>query len=1069
MGRRHSFHCGQAFWIEGNPNPAPSGYQRHLNIHNCLLSDIGNDARSSALGPVFAGSFWTADAQHLTIDKCPILAPGDTEASYQLKLVNSLFSLVTYLGGSQSIIGDTNGFDPSSPVFGTVQVIDTDAVNGWPFAVPDMASDPYGWIVNAQAAYYLREGSPFFDVGTPNIDATLKADLARMTSMKPELFMDDVNSSMTLSPVNIRETSATPSLGYHYPAIDYVISGATVNNCTLNIDQGTVLAFTPAAALYEWGLRLNPGGRLNVNGVPTNRVVFARLEAVQEAPQPVWSGPCITFKGVFLPSGAMVTPLPEARFHYADFPTLAGDAIHFGGLTGDETYDCVKTLELDGCHFQGGSFVYESGGPADRSIKLRNTIFERSLLVLQNRCAQTHGGNEETFEAFNNLFYDCDMWLAPVGSAWTFNENIFDQSAFHFTGNVNVNNQNNAYVKMSGARLQPTTYASTDKVLSQEVGYETGPLGRFYLPNGSQLLNGGNRTAGQAGLYHFTSRATNQKQQTALVNIGPAYLALDANGRPCDSNGDGVADFIADRNGDGAESGEIPWQTQNGSALTLLAPPQQPISGKVVIGVNPGSYATRARSLRVIIVDPPSASAASGIQYSINPYEIELDTRCWPNGPLTFKVQAILSDYNSGLQYSTTDSAAVTVTLDNPIGYPAWSEWSGDSTAVFNFALQQTADSCAIDVFDSDYPKSYVPLPVAHVETAPVNGQVSGSLPLESASLKGGSIHPRLYSVATAIQGGAATTSPQTGPVMLQDQDFPEAGYWYIAYEDSYRQTYDPDRGTQASPVEDTLQPMSTQRWFHDGALEGWKGVAAWPDPSHAAPNVLDDPVSGVSGTWPQTWPIRYCDYSRDDQGRLSIDPYVLSDWSLFCRRIADPNIRNLYIGAHMTPTSLAFLPVAQLKRLVQGRSPHRYHFVFLDGCESGASDGIACVFGFDSTEILTGVWGLDYYQNAGCRPAGGVVFNKSYHWFVGTPLDMDHEGYIPKEFAQFYMIFQGKWTLEHLDLRTALLETLSEIRPMASASGCQLQNPPWMQDCAQVIGYVYLHHNQYNLRTDTW
>jgi len=57
--------------------------------------------------------------------------------------------------------------------------------------------------------------------------------------------------------------------------LDYVMNGATVNNATLNIDQGVVIGFGGYWA-YEWGLRLNPGARLNVNGVPTNRVVFAR-------------------------------------------------------------------------------------------------------------------------------------------------------------------------------------------------------------------------------------------------------------------------------------------------------------------------------------------------------------------------------------------------------------------------------------------------------------------------------------------------------------------------------------------------------------------------------------------------------------------------------------------------------------------------------------------------------------------------------------------------------------------------------------------------------------------------
>ena len=37
-----------------------------------------------------------------------------------------------------------------------------------------------------------------------------------------------------------------------------------------------------------------------------------------------------TFKGVTLPSGTPITPYPEARFHFADLYTPAGNVTHFG-------------------------------------------------------------------------------------------------------------------------------------------------------------------------------------------------------------------------------------------------------------------------------------------------------------------------------------------------------------------------------------------------------------------------------------------------------------------------------------------------------------------------------------------------------------------------------------------------------------------------------------------------------------------------------------------------------------------------------------------------------------------
>jgi len=67
-------------------------------------------------------------------------------------------------------------------------------------------------------------------------------------------------------------------------------------------------------------------------------------------------------------------------------------------------------------------------------LGLTNTIFERSVVILQDKANGGHGAYSETLTAANNLFYDCDMWLAPVsgtsGSGWSFIDNIFDNVGF---------------------------------------------------------------------------------------------------------------------------------------------------------------------------------------------------------------------------------------------------------------------------------------------------------------------------------------------------------------------------------------------------------------------------------------------------------------------------------------------------------------------------------------------------------------------------------------------------------------------------------------------------------------
>jgi hypothetical protein len=99
------------------------------------------------------------------------------------------------------------------------------------------------------------------------------------------------------------------------------------------------------------------------------------------------------------------------------------------------------------------------------------------------------------------------------------------------------------------------------------------------------------RFAKDVGLYHYTSLANNTKQANNYVNIGPAFVALDATGKPLDSNAiapDGIPDFIADRSGDGMEgSDEVRWQSQNNGSLAILSPvANSTVSGIVRVRVS---------------------------------------------------------------------------------------------------------------------------------------------------------------------------------------------------------------------------------------------------------------------------------------------------------------------------------------------------------------------------------------------------------------------------------------------------------------------------------------------------
>jgi hypothetical protein len=87
-------------------------------------------------------------------------------------------------------------------------------------------------------------------------------------------------------------------------------------------------------------------------------------------------------------------------------------------------------------------------------------------------------------------------------------------------------------------------------------------LGDYYQPTNSPLVDKGNTTADQLGLYHFTTQTNQVKETNSVVDIGYHYVATDAYGNPLDTNGDGIPDYLEDANGDGLFNGNelVDWR-----------------------------------------------------------------------------------------------------------------------------------------------------------------------------------------------------------------------------------------------------------------------------------------------------------------------------------------------------------------------------------------------------------------------------------------------------------------------------------------------------------------------------
>src|SRR5206468_1009630 len=73
-----------------------------------------------------------------------------------------------------------------------------------------------------------------------------------------------------------------------------------------------------------------------------------------------------------------------------------------------------------------------------------------------------------------------------------------------------------------------TAPAGINNVTVTNLYWQVGPLGNYYLPTNSALINAGSRNATNAGLYHSTVRVDQTKETNSVVDIGFHYLALTA-------------------------------------------------------------------------------------------------------------------------------------------------------------------------------------------------------------------------------------------------------------------------------------------------------------------------------------------------------------------------------------------------------------------------------------------------------------------------------------------------------------------------------------------------------------
>jgi hypothetical protein len=401
-------------------------------------------------------------------------------------------------------------------------------------------------------AHYLAANSPYRNAGVTNLSVRLLADLKTLTTYPPIVIVPGaLTNSLTLYPQAQRDTDL-PDLGYHYCPIDYAFGHVWVTDATIAVNPGVVIG-TYVTNDNCYGLAMFNNSTLAMEGTPANLVHVVRHNTAQEQANTNWGA---RMWECTASAGGAQTIAPQMRFRFVDWSVLAQECHHFHGY-----YENDFTANFRDCQFHGGMFITD--WPA---LAVTNCLFERVFVDLN----QLDNGFNVAFH--DNTFFGGALNIyQEYGGTWTFKDNLFDQTGITNASLLSVTHDYNAYVTNSyvtnnyriGSAAEPH-----DKMLTNAPVYLASWLGRYYYPTNdgmlSTLLNAGSTAANNLGLYHFTTTTNQVKETNSTVDIGFHYVAVNSAGQPIDTDGDSLADYFEDTDGDGTvDSGEASWSSSD--------------------------------------------------------------------------------------------------------------------------------------------------------------------------------------------------------------------------------------------------------------------------------------------------------------------------------------------------------------------------------------------------------------------------------------------------------------------------------------------------------------------------
>ncbi|MFO1511498.1 MAG: hypothetical protein U1F83_01060 [Verrucomicrobiota bacterium] len=465
-------------------------------------------------------------AENVTLHYVTNLVSAITNAS--ISLTNCLFAQVTNLQPATIITNHSYILSSDSGVFQTV--------NG--------------------GAHYLAPNSIYRNAGTNNINADLLTWLNKKTTYPPLAFTNTTSTYAALGPQAQRDTD-TPDVGYHYDPLDYLFG---------KVDQNSDLTFAAGTAVgwfrYDqgWthaghGIHIADNKTVNFAGLVDAPCWFAHQTAVQESLvgyTPIDAGP-----------GGLTGWATKANRPYLNlrFTKFAGLPIYRNHIRDDS--GCLYVTG-NHCEFFGGGL----GGYVS-DLALTNCLLDRVGTWLSS--GDTNWNESFSFQncTVRGGYFVLTRQSANIGRIKvTIRDCAFDDGVDLNTSDSYSSTPSLTYCDYNAfltnkARTTPT---GAHDVIVTNFNWQTGWLGRFYLPTTSTLIDVGSVTAPTVGLYHFTTQTTdNTKETSSQVDIGYHYVGLNSSGGPIDTDGDGTPDYFEDINGNGnVDSGETDWNYPTG-------------------------------------------------------------------------------------------------------------------------------------------------------------------------------------------------------------------------------------------------------------------------------------------------------------------------------------------------------------------------------------------------------------------------------------------------------------------------------------------------------------------------